>query len=251
MPDLAAALPGAVARGEIAAWFQPQIDISTGATVGAEALARWTHPEFGEVPPADFIPLAEESGEIDEIGRFMAEESFAAVEHWSSLVPPLDVSVNVSPIQLVTSTFTDWLAERLARLGTRRGVLTIEITESRPLENVAALVHRLNDLRAAGLGIAIDDFGVGQSSLVQLKRVHGTELKIDRSLVIDASEATTRLLRRAITAAHDLGIRVVAEGVETYAHLQRMRELECDRAQGYLIGKAMPRRAFDALLGAT
>jgi len=242
------ALPGAVARGEISAWFQPQVDIETGATVGAEALCRWRHPELGVVSPAVFIPLAEETGDIEEIGRFMAEQTFEAFAHWARLIPPLDVSVNVSPRQLLTGAFTDWLAEQLDALSGRRGVVTIEITESRPLEDVPALVHRLNRLRELGLGIAIDDFGVGQSSLLQLKRLHGTELKIDRSLVVDESGPTTRLLRRAIDAAHDLGIRVVAEGIETAAHLRRMRDLGCDRAQGYLLGRPMPRPQFDALV---
>jgi EAL domain-containing protein (putative c-di-GMP-specific phosphodiesterase class I) len=246
--DIPAALEGAVDRGEIVAWFQPQVDLEHGGIVGAEALCRWQHPEWGAVPPAEFIAVAEETGAIDAIGQRMAEECFDALAEWNDLAGPIDVSVNVSPLQLHGSSFTDWLAARLAGAGLRRGRLTIEITESHPLEDVPALVPRLDRLRRAGLGIAVDDFGVGQSSLLQLRRLHGTELKIDRSLVIDLSAATTTLLQRAVQSAHEIGIRVVAEGIETIQHLQRIRDLGCDRAQGYLLGRPMPRNEFAALL---
>jgi EAL domain-containing protein (putative c-di-GMP-specific phosphodiesterase class I) len=235
-------------RGEISAWFQPQFDLATGALVGAEALCRWTHPQLGIVPPAEFIPLAEASGEIERIGRFMAEQSYESLVEWSELPHPIDVSVNVSPAQLITSSFTDWITERMSPVGGRRGRLTLEITESLPLQDVAALVHRLDRLRSVGFGVAIDDFGVGQSSLVQLRRLHGTELKLDRSLVNDLSDRATEVLRRAIEFAHGLGIRVVAEGIETAAQLARMRELGCDRAQGFLLGRPMSRVQLRELL---
>lgn len=231
-------------RGEIEAWFQPQVDVGDGGTVGAEALCRWRHPEWGLLLPGEFIGVAEDTGAIEGIGRFMAEECFAALAEWTAVDRPIDVSVNVSPVQLLGPLFTDWLAERLERVNLRRSTLTIEVTEARPLENVPALVHRLDDLRRAGLGIAIDDFGVGQSSMRQLKRLHGAELKIDRSLVTDLSAAGTELLRRVVEAAHELGIRVVAEGVETIQHLQRIRDLGCDRAQGFLLGRPLTRSDF-------
>jgi FOG: EAL domain len=248
MRDLPAALPGAVERGEIVAWFQPQVLLESGGIVAAEALCRWQHPRYGLLPPADFIPLAEETGEIESIGRFMAEQCLDALAEWEERGSPIDVSVNVSPVQLLGPAFTDWLAERLERMHLRRSTLTIEVTEARPLENVPVLVQRLDGLRRVGLGIAIDDFGVGQSSLLQLRRLHGTELKIDRSLVTDLSAATTALLQRVVDAAHDLGIRVVAEGIETIQQLQRIRALGCDRAQGYLLGRPMTRAELTAQL---
>jgi len=248
VPDLGAALEGAVDRGEITAWFQPQFDLATGALVGAEALCRWTHPDFGPVPPADFIPLAEETGAIERIGRLMAQESYDALVEWSVLPHPIDVSVNVSPAQLLTAAFTDWITERMPAAAGRRGRLTLEITESLPLQNVPALVQRLDRLRSFGFGVAIDDFGVGQSSLAQLRRLHGTELKLDRSLVSDLSDRATEVLRRAIEFAHRFGIRVVAEGIETAAQLARMRDLGCDRAQGFLLGRPMSRAQLRELL---
>lgn len=241
MRDLPAALAGAVERGEIVAWFQPQVLLESGGIVGAEALCRWQHPQWGLVPPAEFIGIAEETGAIEAIGRFMAEQCMDALTEWEDRGSPIDVSVNVSPVQLLGPAFTDWLAERLDRLHLRRSSLTIEVTEARPLENVPVLVQRLDDLRRAGLGIAIDDFGVGQSSLVQLRRLHGTELKIDRSLVTDLSASTTALLQKVVATAHGLGIRVVAEGIETIQQLQRIRTLGCDRAQGFLLGRPMTR----------
>lgn len=248
MRDLPTALAGAVDRGEIVAWFQPQVLLETGGIVAAEALCRWHHPRWGLIPPGEFIGVAEETGEIEPIGRYMAEQSLDALTEWEERGSPIDVSVNVSPVQLLGPAFTDWLAERLDRLHLRRSALTIEVTEARPLENVPALVQRLDELRRAGLGIAVDDFGVGQSSLLQLRRLHGTELKIDRSLVTDLSAGTTALLRRVVGAAHDLGIRVVAEGIETIQQLQRIRELGCDRAQGYLLGRPMTRADLTAQL---
>jgi EAL domain-containing protein (putative c-di-GMP-specific phosphodiesterase class I) len=248
MPDLATALEGAVDRGEMRAWFQPQVDIENGGIVGAEALCRWEHPREGLLPPGEFIALAEENGEIEAIGRFMTEQCFEALAEWSELGHAMDVSVNVSPVQLLGSGFTDWLADRLDRAHLRRSTLTIEVTEHLPLENVPALVTRLDELRGTGLGISIDDFGVGQASLRQLRRLHGTELKLDRSLVIDLSSSTTAFLRKVVEAAHGLGIRVVAEGVETLQHLQRVRDLGCERAQGYLLGRPVPRPDFTRLL---
>ena len=241
-------LAGALERREISAWFQPQFDVTSGTIVGLEALCRWEHPELGFIAPTSFIPVAEETGMIDELGRFMATECIRAIVEWSSEDRPLDVAVNVSPVQLMTPVFTDWLEGEIARLGSAGSALTIEITESRPIDDAAAVVKRLDRLRELGLGIAIDDFGTGQASLKQLRRLHATELKIDRSLITDDSPRVTDLLRQVIRTAHDSGIRVVAEGVETQHHLDRVRDLGCDRAQGYLLARPLPRGAIPQLL---
>lgn len=232
--ELAARLPGAAERGEIQAWFQPQVDVQTGRMVGAEALARWRHPDLGSVPPTEFIPIAEETGEIAEIGRFMAEEACMAISEWD-----LDISVNVSPTQLEDSVFADWLERTLRRFRAARGRLTLEITEGRAIEHATAVVRRLDRLRAVGAGVAIDDFGAGHASITQLKRLHGTELKIDRALVVDGSSAALDLLTATVGVAHRAGIRVVAEGVETVEQLQRIARIGCDRAQGYFLGRPM------------
>lgn len=233
------ALRAALAQAQVSAWFQPQVDIRTREIVGYEALCRWHHPDLGFVPPIDFITRAEETGEIAEIGRFMAEESMRAATAWARPGTPLSVSVNVSPLQLETTAFTDWLAGEVRQRGLS-GAITVEITESRPLADVPSVVRRLDDLRAAGVGIALDDFGTGQASLTQLKRLHATELKIDRSLMQDDSDPTTAVIAHAVGVGHDLGMVVVAEGIETPEQFGRAGELGCDRAQGYLIGRPMP-----------
>lgn len=234
--ELEFALRDAVDRGQLHAWFQPQVDVATSRIVALEALARWQHPDHGVISPADFIPLAEENGAIEEIGQFMTTESLAAIEAWE-----IDVSVNVSPVQLEGDAFTTWLERILRRNRSVARRLTLEITEQRRIEHSPAAARRLDLLRATGAGVAIDDFGMGHSSLTQLKRLHGSELKLDRQLVADDSEETTRLLARIVALAHEHGARVVAEGVETVATMARVVRLGCDRAQGYLIGRPLPR----------
>lgn len=246
--DMATALVGAVARGEISAVFQPQIDVATGGIVGVEALCRWTHPTWGSVPPEEFIAVAEETGLIHEIGHFMAEECCRAFAAWSTPEHPVDVSVNVSPVQLETAEFTEWLAGCLADEAPPVGVFTLEITESRPIADVATVLRRLEPLRELGVGIALDDLGIGHASLTQLRRLHGTEVKLDRSLVTDESEDGERTIARVVDIAHRAGIRVVAEGVETTRDLDRVRRLGCDRAQGYLLGRPMTADAIARLI---
>lgn len=248
MTDLPTALRAAVGRGEIAAWFQPQLDLQSGRLIAAEALCRWTHPVLGSVPPSTFIPLAEQIGVIDEIGQFMLDEGLAAATAWSQLDDPIEVSVNVSPAQLFTADFTNGLAATLRRMSLPPHSLTVEITEALGIKDVPVVVQRLDELRSLGLGVSLDDFGVGHSSLRQVRRLHATELKIDRSLITDDSPETTELLIAVIGEVHDAGLRVVGEGVETAAQLERVRALECDRAQGYLIARPMPRAELEQLL---
>ena len=250
MTDLAAALDDAVARNELEAWFQPQIDLATGAIVGAEALCRWQHPRLGWIEPAEFIPLAERSGAIHALGRFMAQAGCDAFREWSAY-RPIDVSVNVSPLQLDGSAFTDWLAKLLAPMKLRQNSYMVEVTETQPISDVPAVVKRLDDLHGVGARVSIDDFGAGQASLAQLRRLHGAELKVDRSLVIDESADNHAFLVDVVKAAHGSGVRVVAEGIETHSQLARVRELGFDRAQGYLLGRPMPRSELTRLLRAS
>lgn len=248
MSDLLTALSGAVERGEISAWFQPQLDLATGTIVAAEALCRWTHSEFGSVPPSLFIPLAEQYGIIHEIGLFMLQQGAAAAAEWARNHRPIEVSVNVSAAQLATPTLTEQLAIELERLALPPQAITIEITESLPVPDITTVAPRLAELRDLGLGVAIDDFGTGHSSLTQLRKLPATELKIDRSLIVDNSPNTTTLLRNVIDDVHEAGLRVVAEGVETAAQLERARELSCDRAQGYFISRPVPKQQFELML---
>jgi len=243
--DLTRALRGALRRGELSAWFQPQIELQTKRVVAAEALCRWDHPQWGSIPPADFIPVAEEDGTIAEIGEFMATEAMTAMTEWG-----IDISVNVSPAQLEDAGFTTWLGRMILRVRRPARRLTLEITEGRHLGDVPALVARLDRLRSTGVGISIDDFGSGQASLTQARRLHATELKIDRGLVSDDSPSASRVVAEAVELAHDAGIRVVAEGIETVDQLDKVTRLGCDRAQGYLLSRPVRRRDI-ARLAAT
>jgi EAL domain-containing protein (putative c-di-GMP-specific phosphodiesterase class I) len=241
--EMAGELRHALTRGEISAWFQPQVDLAADRVVAAEALCRWHHSEWGWIGPSEFIPLAEQDGTIDEIGRYMTAEAVSAMAEWD-----VDVSVNVSPAQLESSAFVSWLLQMLQRIGRGARQLTLEVTEQRRVHDVASVVARLDRLRELGVGIAVDDFGAGQASLTQLKRLHATELKIDRSLVNDESSAASRMIGDAVAYAHRIGAQVVAEGVETAEQLERVARLGCDRAQGYLLGRPMPREQMTSLL---
>ena len=239
---------GAVERGEIVAYYQPQFDVASGRMVAAEALARWRHPDLGVISPAVFIPLAEETALIHTIGRFMIEEVLGTVTEWHSEGIALELSVNVSANQLTTLQFFDLLEADLSRIDLQPNSVTIEITESYPILDTPSIARRLDELRHRGLGISIDDYGIGHSWLEQLERMPATELKLDQSLVQDDSVESLALMTAVIELAHWRGLRVVAEGVETEHQLARVRELDCDRAQGYLLGRPMPQEQLEALV---
>jgi EAL domain-containing protein (putative c-di-GMP-specific phosphodiesterase class I) len=245
---LAADLVGAVGRGEIVAYYQPQVDVATEEVVAFESLSRWLHPELGIQSPLDFIPIAEELGLIDEIGTFMMDDGCRCVVELERRDIPIDVSVNVSALQLATPTLIDQLTSTLENIDLRPGALTLEITESRLIANRPKVADRLHALRDLGIGISIDDFGVGHSSVEQLLALPATELKIDRTIVQDA--ASTLLMATIVGLVRDRGLRVVAEGVETAEQFDRVHELRCDRAQGYLIGRPMPRTELEKFLDA-
>jgi len=241
-------LHGAVGRGEIVPYFQPQLDLTSRETVAVEVLCRWFHPVHGLVSPAEFIPVAEANGAILEIGKFMLEETCRAAAEWHGAGLPLEVSVNVSPIQLAQPDFFDILLDNLEHLELPPQTLTIEITESLPIANLPFVVDRLASLRDLGLGVSIDDFGTGYSSIAQLQSLPATELKIDQSLVQDDSVDTQELVSAVVGVVRTRGIRIVAEGVETDEQLARVVELGCDRAQGYLFSPPVSRSEIDELL---
>jgi EAL domain-containing protein (putative c-di-GMP-specific phosphodiesterase class I) len=248
--DLRSELAGAVSRHEIAAYYQPQFELRTDRIVSAEALARWIHPELGLVPPSTFIPLAEESGLIHEVGARMIELACTAAVDWASDGDPIEVAVNVSATQLHDQRFADRLLEIVRSVELDPALLTLEVTESIEIIDVSLVVEQLDWLRSVGMSISVDDFGTGHSSVEQVLGLRATELKIDQSIVRDESPGARTLLAAVVSFARDKGLRVVAEGIETEAQLQRIRELNCDRAQGYLLGHPLPRDEFDLLVSA-
>jgi EAL domain-containing protein (putative c-di-GMP-specific phosphodiesterase class I) len=241
--DLADDLATAQRDGELFAVFQPQISLPDGVIVGAEALCRWRHPQRGLVPPDAFIEAAEQSRLIDEIGIFMIDECFTASIEWRAAGTPISLSVNVSPVQLLTDAFIDYLEAELARRAVAPGDITLEITESAPQVDRLSLIPRLRQVRAMGLGLSLDDFGTGQASMEQLESLPLTEVKLDGTLVRGGTGSSLEPLSEVVAIAHERGLNVVAEGIETIAHLETASAIRCDRAQGYLFGKPLPRDA--------
>jgi diguanylate cyclase (GGDEF)-like protein/PAS domain S-box-containing protein len=244
-------LRSALATGQLKVHFQPVLDLSTGCIVKAEALLRWNHPTRGMVPPAKFIPLAEEYGLIDEIGDWVFKESASWSERWSSqLGQPFQISVNKSPIQFLTkANRTSW-PRHLTELGLPGSCIAVEITEGLLLNASPAIAEQLLQYKEAGIQVAIDDFGTGYSSMSYLKKFHIDYLKIDQSFVRDmATDPGDRtIVETIILMAHKLGFKVIAEGVETTLQRNLLAAAHCDFAQGYLFSPAVSPEEFEKFL---
>jgi diguanylate cyclase (GGDEF)-like protein len=251
--DLENDLRGALEREELVLHFQPIVALGSGEVVGLEALVRWQHPKRGLVPPLAFIPLAEESGLIVPLGRWVLETACAQAEAWNRARPddavPLFVSVNLSARQFTKGDLVEDVGLTLARTGLEADALELEITESVLMDQSEAGIRALRDLRGLGVRLVLDDFGTGYSSLSYLKHLPLDTIKIDRSFVAGIEGVADRSIVDAVIAlAHGLGIGVVAEGIETQAQWDRLRELGCDFGQGYLFSRPVPAADLPALL---
>jgi len=223
------------------------VDLGSGALLGSEALIRWQHPQYGLVSPAQFIPLAEHSGQIVQIGEWVLRTACEqAVAFTAAGMPPLMMSVNLSTRQMRDDNLIRLIRRTLEETGLPAARLELEITESMVMSDINRSVEILKAIRALGVRIAMDDFGTGYSSLSYLKRFPIDRLKIDQSFVrdvtTDASDAA--LTRTIITLAHNLGIQVLAEGVETGEQRAFLIEAGCDEAQGYFYGKPVTAAEF-------
>ena len=247
---LTADLRDAVARGQMALDFQPQVDAVSGRVVAVEALIRWRHPGRGLVGPSEFIPLAENTGLIEPITAFVLEESLDAVAHWYSQGWDVGVAVNVSARHLSDLDLPRRVERALARRGVPPRLLTIEVTESSLMGDPHRAAAILTELRDLGVRLAIDDFGTGYSSLAHLKRLSVDELKIDRSFVTGSGDdANDEILVRSIAdLGRNLGLVVVAEGVESILVADRLRAMGCSRLQGFLVGRPVPRHELELRL---
>ena len=237
----------ALERGELYLCYQALVDVATGATIGCEALARWRNPDLGDVPPAGFIPLAEETGLIVPIGAWVLETACRQMRDWLDAGLAISyVSVNVSSRQFRTGDLAVMVAEVLARTGLSAEQLRLEITESLLIEDVPRTAAILRELVDMGVGLAIDDFGTGYSSLGYLRRFPLRALKIDRSFIRDVtSNADAAALTEAIVAmAHRLKLKVIAEGVETAEQLEFLRGCACDLVQGFHLGRPVLAKIF-------
>lgn len=244
-------LRNAVADGGLVLHYQPQFDLRRQRIVGSEALVRWNRPEFGQLSPGDFLPLAEETGLIVGIGEWVMRNACLQNAYWQDLgYRGLRVSVNVASQQFQESGFVDNVASCLEDSGMRPEGLEIEITESSLLEDVEATLNTLHELRRLGIRLAIDDFGTGYSALCYLKRLPIDVLKIDQSFVqslaTDTSDAT--IVQAIIQMAHGLNLTTIAEGVENLDQLLLLGSYGCRRMQGYLFGRPVPAKTFERWL---
>lgn len=244
-------LRAALAQKQFVLYYQPKVDILTGRIKGAEALIRWLHPERGLVPPDLFIPVAEQCGIISDVTRWVLDEACRQNRLWQDQgLHHIDVAVNVSAVDLRRADLTDMVANTLVARGLSPQYLELEVTESMVMRDVDVVIGTLRRLRSLGVGIGIDDFGTGYSSLAYLKRFPVKRLKIDRSFICDIADGRSGSVipKVIIDLAHALGVEVLAEGVEDMAQLQILRQLGCDEAQGYFLGRPMPANEFGEFL---
>ena len=240
---LEGALRRAVERGELELHYQPKMALKDGRVVGMEALLRWHHPTLGMISPAQFIPIAEETGLIEEMGKWALEQACMQVRAWQQQgLPPVQMAVNLSPRQLDSFTLVETVAAVLESSGLPPSMLELEITESAMMKNTDHAIALMQKLRGMGVCLAIDDFGTGYSSLSYLTRFPLSTVKIDRSFIHDLSHSADAqaLVDGIIKLAHSLRMSVVAEGVETQAQLDYLAARSCDQIQGFWLCKPAP-----------
>jgi diguanylate cyclase (GGDEF)-like protein/PAS domain S-box-containing protein len=232
-------------RGEVVPYFQPIVDLDGGRVVGFEVLARWLHPERGLLLPGQFLPMAEDAGLMVDLGGRVLRDSLAQLAHWRAVglrFADCSLAVNVATQQLVDGDFLRLVREALGETGIDADSLWLEITETALMADTEAAAVSLRQLRSLGLHLSVDDFGTGYSSLTYLKQFPVEAIKVDRSFVsgLGLESDDTSIVEAVVRLGHSLGLSVVAEGVETPLQLNRLRELGCDRAQGYLFGRPRP-----------
>lgn len=235
-------LNAAIENGDLDILFQPKINLATGMIVGAEALLRWDHPTRGQIDPARIIQFAEEHNRIDTITRFVLDRALTEARKAIACNPAFKVAVNISALDLRDFGFAREIRDFLTQYDFPPGNLILEITETAPIENDRVAAALLAELKQMGLSLSVDDFGTGHASLHYLRQIPSDEVKIDRSFVSGMMESPEdrTLVRTAIEMIHSLGRVAVAEGVETAAVANLLREMGCDKAQGYYFARAMP-----------
>jgi EAL domain-containing protein (putative c-di-GMP-specific phosphodiesterase class I) len=243
----------AVEHHELVVYYQPIMSLETGRVRGFEALVRWQHPQQGLISPADFIPVAEETGIIVPVGQWVLGEACRQARIWQDQFPsdpPLTISVNISAKQFAQPGLIEQVEQVLKESGLAPGSLQLELTESVVMESIETATDLLHRLRALGVALSIDDFGTGYSSLNYLHNFPLDTLKIDRSFVsqIAGNNENTEIVQTIVTLARSLGMNVVAEGIETELQLASLQALECEGGQGYLFAKPMHTKAAEAFL---
>jgi EAL domain-containing protein (putative c-di-GMP-specific phosphodiesterase class I) len=249
--ELENSLRHALERDEFRVYYQPRIEVASGRIIGAEALIRWDCPGKGLIPPDSFISIAEETGLIIPIGQWILAEACRQNSAWQRAgLPPISISVNLSPIQFRHAGLVSSVADALAQAALDPACLELELTESFVMQDAERINVAMQSLKGLGVDIAVDDFGTGYSSLSYLKRFPVDRLKVDKSFVrdIDSDPDDAAIVRAIITLGHALGLKVVAEGVETSAHLEFLQQHGCDELQGYYFSRPVPAAGMEDLL---
>jgi EAL domain-containing protein (putative c-di-GMP-specific phosphodiesterase class I) len=246
-------LDSALASGQIWNAYQPKMDLKSSRIIGCEALVRWLHPERGPIAPDDFIPLVEQHGRARDLTLYVLGQGLEDALHWESTGRPIGIAVNVSAGLLSDDDFVEQVAATLDQSPIPAERITIEITESAAIEHEDKAIDVLNSWRALGVNISIDDYGTGQSSLGYLRKLPATELKIDMSFIqtMDDDPRNAIMVKSTIGLAHELGMKVVAEGIEDARCLAMLAEMGCDTGQGYHIGRPMSAGNLSVFLGGT
>jgi diguanylate cyclase (GGDEF)-like protein len=239
--------PGALDNGEIVAHFQPRVRLDDETMVGAEALARWTHPTLGEIAPVEFIPIAEMTGKLTDLTRVMITQASRAAQKWRALGVSVEIAINVTATDLLSTQIIEVLEGLPAATGQSLSSLVLEITETQVMEHLELVQPTLDRLDQLGIRLSLDDFGTGHSSFARLRDLRMSELKIDKSFVTDlaAQPANEPIVRSIIELARNLGLTTVAEGIEDEATLERLRALGCNFAQGYHLGRPVSVEEFE------
>jgi EAL domain-containing protein (putative c-di-GMP-specific phosphodiesterase class I)/CheY-like chemotaxis protein len=240
----------AIAEGEIVPWFQPKSSLSTGVVVGAESLARWIRADGRRVSPAVFIPVVERCGLVEIMTDAILDQSLIACARWRVNRPDCRVAVNISPLLLDDPSLPDRIEQKLQAHGVPPGALLLEITESNGIPDTSCAIEILTRLRIRGVSLAVDDFGTGHSSLLSLVRMPFNEMKIDQAFVraAERDRDSMKIVRASASLGRELGMNVVAEGVETASIAQLALEAGCHVGQGWFYGRAVPADIFQASL---
>lgn len=240
-------LPHALATERLSLHYQPLMDITTGTCGAVEALLRWEDPELGKVSPDEFIHVAEHTGDIHAIGRWVIDAACAQARIWADAGTPRFVSVNISPVQLGAGSLVSDLQGALSRHGVPASLMNIEVTETAAITNLPSAAAQLRALIEVGIGVALDDYGTAYSSLAMLRDLPLTGLKLDKSFIhtVDIDPTSAILVAGVITSAKALGLTTTAEGIERESQLAVLRDLGCDTAQGYLISRPLPAHQLD------
>jgi diguanylate cyclase (GGDEF)-like protein len=235
-------------REQLSLHFQPKIEVGTGEVAHVEALLRWQHPQLGRIGPDEFIPLAERAGIINALTRYVVDEALRQAGPWIGRGLIRAIAVNLSPLDLLDPELPSYVQERLRAHRVERGCLVLEVTEGSAMHNLSASLETMHRLREAGVRLSIDDFGTGHSSLAKLRSLPVDELKIDKSFirVLGTEGDDAVIVRSAIEIGHNMGLTVIAEGVEDPRSLALLEELGCDMVQGYLFSPPLAAAEFEA-----